>query len=220
MVYSLEGHFMRRFVSDLKQSIVIGFLCLSWIWLAISLANAAEIGRVEIDGVEVILLDDNTWQYANDGPVAKAGPCTSVESEILPVSLCLHDGKWGFANLGGDAEIKLKVNDEELYLLVITEKTVIKLPDLKKAALGNAQSASGLTKVQVIEDGSAIIDGHGFGKLVYATKVDGIDITYANYYTSFPDEGSLQFVFFAATDQFPDMKDLISEAVSSVKVSK
>jgi len=187
---------------------------------AMPVALAGEIGRVEVDGRMIILMDDNSWQYATGASASSNNSCKDVSSKVLPVSVCLNEDVWGFASLGGNAEIKLKVNVQELYLLVITEKTVIALPDLKKAAIANAQSASGPTEVETIEDGSAVIDGHTFGRLVYTTTVNGIDITYANYYTSFPAKGSLQLVFFAGADQFPDMQELIGEAVSAVTVGK
>jgi len=180
-------------------------------------ARADEIGRITLDGRTVILSDDNTWVYASEKPEVAAN-CTEVASEVLPVSICLDPDKWTFADLGGEAEYKLRSKTEELYLLIITEETLLSIPTLKKAAITNAQEFSGLTKVKTLLDGSAIFDGQGFGQIEYATTIDGIDITYANYLTSFEDAGSLQLVFFAGTGQFDALRGEISEAMAGIRI--
>lgn len=200
------------------NTLISGFLGFVFLTGSVVTSISGELGRVEVDGRTVILHDDKTWEYDGEAPVV-ADNCTKVASEVLPISLCLDAGKWTFANLGGEAEIKLKLKSKELYLLVITEKTVIKLKDLKNAAISNAQQASGLTKVKTLNDGSTILDGHGFGRIDYTTTVDGIDITYANYYSSFEDKGSLQFVFFAAREEFENFSGEISEAVASFELA-
>lgn len=180
-------------------------------------AVSAEIGRIEMEGRLVILNDDNTWEYASEAPSVRAD-CTDVPSQVVPVTLCLDPGKWTFADLGGGAELKLRLQQKELYLLVISEETVIEIPALKKAAVTNAQSASGLTRVKVLSDSGASIDGHEFGKIEYATNVDGIDITYTNYMSKFDGEGSVQLVFFTSTDMFEQMQGEIAEVVAGVKI--
>ncbi|MCB1386902.1 MAG: hypothetical protein KDJ80_13295 [Nitratireductor sp.] len=180
-------------------------------------ASAAEIGRVEIDGRLVILNDDNRWEYASEAPAVSAD-CTDVASEVVPVTLCLDPEKWTFADLGGEAEIKLRLKKSELYLLVISEETEIDIPALKKAAITNAQSASGLTKVKTLSDGAASLDGHEFGKIEYATNVDGIDISYANYMSTFDGKGSVQLVFFTSNDLFDEMQSDITEVIAGVKI--
>lgn len=183
-----------------------------------SSALAAEIGKIQLNGRQVILNDDFTWSYGSDAPSVKPD-CTDVGSEVVPLLICLDPGKWTFANLGGEAEHKLGLKGQELYLLFITEKTELSVASLKKAALSNAQDASGLSKVKTLLDQVALFDGHEFGVLEYATTVDGIDITYANYLTSFGDEGAAQFVFFAATNQFDGFRQVISEAMAGVAIT-
>ena len=98
--------------------------------------------------------------------------------------------------------------------------TLPKNTALKNAAISNAQAASGLTKVKVLKDNPATIDEHSFGEVVYRTKVDGIDITYANFYSNFDDVGSIQLIFFAGSGQFDDLRSAIDQAVSRVTIEK
>ena len=185
---------------------------------AVSLA--AEIGRIQLNDREVILFDDNTWKYAEPSAAAASGECKEVKSEKLPLSLCLDANVWTLTNLGGEAELQFKLKAQELYLLVITEKTFIEMPALKQAVITNAQNASGFTKVKVLADTPAIIDKHSFGKLTYTTTVDGVNITYDNYYSNVGNTGSFQFVFFAGREEFDSLKGRIAEVVRTIKVSR
>jgi hypothetical protein len=182
-------------------------------------ALAGEIGRVEINGNEIILNDDNTWEYSGE-EVAAPAKCTEIESKVLPVSVCLDPDTWVLANLNGAEEHGFHHKDKDVYVLMITEKQVIDQATLKKAVLANAQNAAGLNKVDTLEDGSASVDGHSFGRIVYRTIVDGIDVTYANYYTSFEGKGTLQIVAFAGSDQFDEARPVIAEVIAGVSIKE
>lgn len=185
-----------------------------------SLAQAAELGTAIFNGKRVILSDDGTWKYANPETAAANGDCTPVSSELVPFSICLNSSDWTNANLGGGHEHSIKHKKHELYLLVISESVFIKMPALKSALLENAKSAAGLNKVNVFEEENTQIDGHPAGRIVYQTKISGIDITYENFYTNFKDTGSLQLVFFAAKSQFESLRPLIRDAMSTVKLNR
>ncbi len=179
-------------------------------------AWSAEVGRATVDGKEVILNDDNTWAFV---PAATApGNCTSIKSEVLPVGLCLDPAGWALANLEGAAEQSFKRKDTEFYLMLITEKEFFDQPTLKKALLTNAQNAAGLEKVKTLEDGQATVAGKDFGRIVYQTIIDGLDVTYENYYRGLDGKGSVQFVFFALTSDYEKFRPAIDEAVAGMSV--
>ena len=182
-------------------------------------AMAGELARVEVNGRVVILNDDNSWEYAGDA-VGRPANCTEIKSTVVPVAVCLDPDKWTLANLNGAEEHGFRHKEMDLYFLIITEKTVIEKPALKKAAITNAQSAAGLNKVNILQDDAASVGGYPFGHIVYNTIVDGIDITYANYYTSFPDTGSLQLVIFTGAKQFDEAAPVISEVMAGMSVSQ
>ncbi|MEZ5792047.1 MAG: hypothetical protein R3D34_15145 [Nitratireductor sp.] len=183
-------------------------------------ALAGEVARVEVNGRMVILNDDNSWEFASDTGATRPSNCTEIKSTVVPVSVCLDPDKWTLANLNGAEEHGFRHKEHDLYFLMITEKTVIEKPALKKAAITNAQSAAGLNKVNILKDDSASVGGYPFGHIIYNTLVDGIDITYDNYYTSFPDQGSLQLVIFTGAKEFDAAAPVISEVIAGMNVSQ
>ena len=144
--------------------------------------------------------------------------CKPIKSEVLPVGVCLDPKGWALANLEGAAEQSFKRSDAEYYLMLITEKDFFDLPTLKKALLTNAQNAAGLEKVKTLQDTTATVDGQEFGKIVYQTIIDGLDVTYENYYMGLEGKGSVQFVFFATTIDYPNFRGLIDQAVAGIEV--
>lgn len=157
----------------------------------------------------------------DDGAVSRnAAPtdCETLRSEVLPVSVCLSDQVWALGNTEGEKEMSFRRKDNEHYMLVITEKDFFPQEKLREAILINAQNAAGLKKVQVIEDTKASLDGEEFDRIVYRATIDGLDITYDNYYRGLDGKGSVQFVFFSLTDEYQAFKPVIEETVQSVQV--
>lgn len=187
--------------------------------ISINPAAAAELGRVELGGQTIIIHDDNTWEYAGDQASTAPDNCTVVESELVPVSICLDPGEWTRANLSGDHEHKLKRQGVEHYLLVITEKAEFKPEVLRKAILTNAQNAAGLSKVDVLSESTQLVDSQLFNKIVYRTDVDGLDITYTNFYSTFEGTGSVQLVFFALTEDNSNFEPFIQQVVDSLALT-
>jgi len=178
---------------------------------------ADEIGRVQVDGNEIIIYDDNSWEYSGD-QVSAPDNCTVVASDVLPVSVCLDPDQWQLANLNGAEEHGFQNKNYDMYVLMITEKEVIEMEPLKNAILTNAQKAAKLNKVTTLEDEQVSVSGHPFGHIVYRTTVDGIDVTYSNHYTNFPGKGSLQIVSFAGSGQFDEVRPIINEVVAGISV--
>lgn len=157
----------------------------------------------------------------SDGAVARnAAPtdCETLRSEVLPVSVCLSDQVWALGNTEGEKEMSFRRKDNEHYMLVITEKDFFPQEKLREAILINAQNAAGLKKAQVIEDAKAQLDGNEFDRIVYRATIDGLDITYDNYYRGLEGQGSVQFVFFSLTDEYQAFKPVIEQTVQGVQV--
>lgn len=201
----------------MRISARLAFLCLVSIASVPVAALSAEIGRVELDGRSIILNDDNTWTYADSGSGPSAAACTRIDSTALPVGVCLDPAIWERAELGGAPEHSFKVKNAERYLMLITEKDFFPNPTLRDAILKNAQSAAGLEKVKILDEGEELIGGAKFSRIVYRTVVDGLDVTYSNHYTGFVGKGSVQFVFFAESadnEAFaPEMAKVVSALV-------
>lgn len=182
--------------------------------------NAAELTRFTFDGKEIILFDDKTWEFTENAKSPSTANCEIVSSEKLPISICLNPDIWTFASLSGDHEASVKLKDQELYLLIITEKQFIEINAFKGAIITNAQNVSGLTKVKTLADESKTIDLYNFGRIVYTTKVDGLPVTFDNYYSNIKGKGSFQFVFFAGADDFDNHKQAITDAIGGIKITR
>lgn len=159
---------------------------------------------------------------ASAGNAAAQGPenCTTISSEVLPVSICLDPDGWALANLDGAEEHGFRRKDHDMFVLMITETDAFDLDTLKKAILTNAQTAAGLHKIKTLEDDRVSIGDKEFGRIVYKAHVNDLDVTYANYYTSFDNKGSLQIVAFAAAEEFDSIRPIIDEVIESIDIAE
>lgn len=189
-------------------------------------ARADEIGRAQFNGREIILHDDNRWEYAPEDAQQKASSaaaaedCQRIASKVLPVSICLDGGSWAFATLEGSHEQGFRVKDTEHYMMLITEEDYFPLKTLRDAIVTNAQNAAGLQKVDILVDGTAELNGSSFGHIVYRTTIDGLDITYDNYYSGLEGKGSLQYIFFAETPEYDSYVPMIEQAAAGITVAE
>ena len=58
-------------------------------------AQATELGRLQLNGKTIILIDDGTWRYAD--AASPQGGCAEgivAKSTVLPLSACFHNKIW------------------------------------------------------------------------------------------------------------------------------
>ena len=163
---------------------------------------AGERGRVQLNGREVILFDDNTWKFSSNAVAKTNKDCVLIKSATLPVTICLDDTVWANGDSNDGAELSFKTKDETLFLLVITETDEVQLDAFEKAIVANAQSAAGKKPVQV--KSKERLDAHGleWGRMVYDANIEDLQIRYENYFTTIKGKGSVQFVFYTTPDQY------------------
>ena len=185
------------------------------------LANAAETGRVELDGREVILFDDNTWRFASDTDTDLSSAnddCVEIKSKALPVSICLDESVWKLGDGDGPGEFSFTTKDNNLFLLMITEKAEIPLKAFEKAIVANAQKASGLRPVEVIKKERIDALGVEWGRMVYNADIDGLIIKYENFFTTLKDKGSVQFVFYTTPNNYEAASREIDRATKKIVI--
>jgi hypothetical protein len=165
-------------------------------------AIADEKGRVQLNGREVILFDDNTWKFSSDAVSKTNKDCVLIKSTTLPVTICLDDTVWTNGDSNDAAELSFVTKDETLFLLVITETDEVQLDAFEKAIVVNAQSAAGKKPVEV--KSKERLDAHGleWGRMVYDADIEDIKIRYENYFTTIKGKGSVQFVFYTTPGQY------------------
>lgn len=189
-----------------------------------NMATADELGRVDLNGREIIINDDNSWSYASKGEqnAVTTAPdgCTVIKSKKFPISVCLDPGKWSLTNVNDIAELQYKVIDKEIYAMILTEKALMPDEQLKKAILINGQEAAGLNKIEILKDIKESKIGPKFGNVVYNAIVDGLDITYDSYYRSFPHTGLAQVIMFSSQKEYQASLPYMNEFIAGVSVEK
>jgi len=183
---------------------------------------AAEIGRAQLNGREIILNDDNTWAYASDETqqTAQNKDCVILKSKVVPVSICLDEKTWKLGEEGGAAEYNLSTKDESLFLLVITESAEVPLDTFEKAIAANAQEAAGLKPIEVIVKERMDAFGLEWGRMVYAANIDGLSIKYENFFTTIEGKGAVQFVFYTTSDNYKTAEAEIEKASLQISVGE
>ena len=194
--------------------------------LALLIANislAAEAGRVDLDGREIILFDDNTWRYAtatnNSSTNTASDDCVEIKSKSLPVSICLDESVWKLGDGDGPGEFSFSTKDNNLFLLMITENAEIPLKAFEKAIVANAQKATGLKPVNVLIKERLDSLGIEWGRMVYVADIDGLIIKYENLFTTLKDKGSVQFVFYTTPNNYDAASVEIERAVKRISIN-
>ncbi len=198
----------------LTFSLLVGFL--------MPQTMAAEIGRAQLNGREIILSHDKTWKYAtgsNGANVSSSNDdCVRIKSKTLPVSICLNEDIWKLDRAVGDAEFIFSTKDGNLYLMMVTETIEIPLKALERAIITNAQRAAGLKLIEVAVKERLDAVGLKWGRMVYTASIEGLIITYENRFTTIKGKGSVQFVFFSTPDKYKAAGSEIQKATKQITI--
>lgn len=175
---------------------------------------SAEIGKVDVNGKEIILMDDKTWKYS--GAVADSVvPCSVVKAKTFPISLCLADDSWTKADVNDEAEMQFKLLDDTLYGMVIVDGSQLTNRAFKKQILNNAKAAAGKSPVNIIAESSSVIGGKKLSKIQYQLMLGELNVTYINYYGGIKGKGALQLIFFMETalvnEKLPDIAEVLAK---------
>lgn len=177
-------------------------------------AFAGEIGKVDVNGKEAILMDDNTWKYS--GALADSVvPCSVIKAKEFPISLCLADDNWTKANVNDEAEMQFKLLDDTLFGMVIVDDSQLSNRSFKRQILNNAKVAAGKSPVNIIAESSSVIGGKKLSKIQYQLLLGELDVTYFNYYGGIKGKGAVQLIFFMETafvsEKLPDIAEVLAK---------
>ena len=174
--------------------------------------RANEVGRFELpDGRTVILDDDRTWEFADE--IEPPGDCTTIQSAIVPVSICLDEAEWRRTDLGPEFELAFVAKSGDLYLGVITERIYVPTDRMSDVIVRNMQDAADLKGVRVLEESRRSIEDWEWDYIRMKAAIAGADFEYDFYFTSFPEAGSVQVLAFTSEELF-DETETLREAVA------
>lgn len=161
-------------------------------------------------GETVLLYDDGTWSYQETdieteseiplNPTVFEKPDSAtflLKSNKTNIGFWLDPKKWKFtkgAN-NSDAEYEIKLKNEDLYAMIISERTSIPIESMRAIALENGREAA--PNLKIIKEEYRNINGLKVLFLQMNGTLQGIDFTYYGYYYS-NENGTIQFITYTA----------------------
>lgn len=194
--------------------------------------SEAQISAVTDEGDEVILYTNGTWEYVNEPvPVSveiKTNPTAfkkginstfQVKSRKVNIGVWINPKTWGFekAEEGGAAEFMFQKKGEDVYAMLITERTTIPLINLRDIAIQNAKEAA--PDIVLADEEYRNINGLDILMLRMSGTIQGIEFTYFGYYFS-NESGTTQFVTYTAVDLFDDYKADMEALLNGLVISE
>jgi hypothetical protein len=199
--------------------------------LVCSTAVRAQKKAVTETGQQVILYDEGTWKYESDSTADPAdtstvlmNPKKFVKSEsatflvkstkVAPISFWVNPKKWSFEKgTGGDREYTLQLKGEDLYAMLITERIVIPLESLKKAAIQNALQAA--PDAQVLHADYRMVNGLKMLCMQMKGTVQSIKFVYFGYYYS-DGHGTVQFTAYTSESLWNSYRESATELLNGL----
>lgn len=191
--------------------------------LSALLPAMAQIRAVTGEGDEVILYTNGTWEYVtmpedeaveimtNPTPFSRETSASFlVKSKKVNLGVWINPRVWSFEK-GGDedaAEYTFQKKGEDVYAMLITERTMIPLMTLRGIALENARSAA--PDITLLSEEYRTVNGKQMLMLQMAGTIQGLEFIYYGYYYS-DENGTVQFVAYCGRNLFDEyIKDMES----------
>jgi hypothetical protein len=174
----------------------------------------AQIRGITETGNEVILNEDGTWKYLNDSTIVSSKIQVNdktflkdkystflVKSTKLNVGIWIDPKKWSFTKgTGNDAfEFNFHLKGNDLYAMLISEKTPIPLETLKGIAIETARKAAPDIKIKKEEYRN--VNGIQVLLMQMSGTIKGVKFTYYGYYYS-NSNGTIQFLTYSGENTF------------------
>ena len=181
----------------------------------------AQLKGVTENGDEILLYNDNTWQYINQEIIKEIEIATnekvfvkganakfSVKSKTTPFSVWINPKKWKFTNKTDNeaSEFEFNLKNEDLYGMMITERSEIPLESLGQVAYDNAKDVA--PDVRIVNNEYRSVNGIKVLMMEMSGSTNGYKFTYVGYYFS-NEKGSVQLVLYTGTNMRDEYYDEI-----------
>ena len=204
------------------------FIILLFYSIVINAQTTEQISAVTSEGDEVILYTNGTWEYVNEpvyepleirtnpDPFEKDKSMSFlVKSKKINLGVYINPKEWGFEKGGTDdaAEYSFQKKGEDIYGMLITERTSIPLITLRGIALENARSAA--PAIELIDEEYRKVNGIDLLMLQMKGTIQGLEFTYYGYYYS-NENGTVQFVTYCGYNLFDEYKDDMEQILNGM----
>jgi len=196
----------------MKKAILICLLLLPTLFIQ------AQIKAITDTGDEVVLNADGTWKFVNkeDDKVEQLLVNTKkfnkdkkstflIKSKKVNVGIWINPKEWKLTSQikSPAAEFIFRKRNEDLYAMMITEKSQIPLESLKNIAIINAQNAS--PDAKIIKQEYRNVNGVKVIMMQMTATLQGIKFVYYNYYYS-NSNGAVQLLTYTSENLFEHYK--------------
>lgn len=160
----------------------------------------------------VILRDNGTWEFASKNQTSDSKietdhtkykkPASSkflLKSKRNSAEVWLNQKIWSFkrAQANSPSEYQFRLNGQDLYGMLLAERTEMPVKTLAIAAIENAKKAA--TNVRIFKKEYRYVNGHKVLFMNFSGNIQGADFTYYGYYYS-DKTGSTQFLTYCASN--------------------
>ncbi len=191
------------------------------------LSAGSTIDATTPDGRKVILSDDGTWKFKDQGVPEEAhasvvkppGATEVIKSKKGFFELWYNPDKWTArqeAN-GETAEFKLAYSKGDAYVMAIVERIGMPPASLRKLAFANAKAAA--PDAKVVLDESRVVNGVTLTALQMEGTVQGIPFKYYGYYWT-GKAGTLQLIAYTSQNLFDDVAADFTELLNGAVITK
>jgi len=190
------------------------------IFLSVNLTNA-QINAITDTGDEVILFDDNTWEYVDidfeeksEIPINNKEFLKDEKSKFLVKSKRVDFGVWMNPKIwsfkkgteSDEYEFLFQKKSGDLYAILISEKLQIPVETLKEVAVENAKSVA--TNVKILKEEYRTVNGKQLLMIQMSANIQGLKLIYYGYYYS-DSSGTVQLLAYTGENLFDESKDEI-----------
>ena len=205
-------------------------LILVALFISVGSTSIAQKKAITETGEEVILNENGTWKYLNEGSAVKgdirvndqkfekSGKATFlVKSVRTDAGVWIDPSKWSFTkgSNNADAEYQFQAKGQDAYGILIAERISIPLENLKKIAFANAQKAA--PDIKITKEEYRTVNNNKILMMEMNGTIQGINFIYSSYYFSNA-KGSIQLITFTAANLFGELSKEMEELLNGLTV--
>jgi len=195
------------------------FLAIALLILPVQAFAQEVLGQSLIEGRNITIFADGTWEYAD----ADAGGCRLVARNV---EFCGDRALWESSTPPNNDVAASFRRDSRHYGQMIIEElgTVDGLTPafMRDTVIENAALVIGrdAKEITIIDTYRTRVSGRSVETVVYAFNIDGLDVTYANGILTSPNR-TMQLMTYAITDTFTDQhRDIHADFLSNIRIGK
>ena len=185
----------------------------------------AEDRSVKIDGSDIVLHDDFTWEYLDvekkkESPLLKLNYNPSNTNELISKNnkylIHVNSDEWiQTTGLNDGAQFQFVNSESTGYGMLIYEGLQFPLESLKEAMIINANNID--PNARIINEEKCVVNNTSGELVTYTANYTGMNFIFYSYITS-SDKGTIQFTFYTLENAFDELEMSFRDAISGLEI--